>query len=54
MHYAMRVGFLHLLCGYVPVSLVDYLEVVLYHHSLSHLGELEHARALVGLHGVGG
>ncbi|HRA49259.1 MAG TPA: DinB family protein [Thermomicrobiales bacterium] len=51
---AMRGGFLHLLCGEGQVSLGDYLEVVLYHHSLRHLGELEHARALVGLHGVGG
>jgi hypothetical protein len=36
------------------VTLGNYLEVVVYHHSLRHLGELEHARALVGLGGVGG
>jgi len=47
-------GYLHLLCGSGPVTMRDFLEVVLYHHSLRHLGELEHARALVGLHGVGG
>jgi hypothetical protein len=45
---------LHLLSGDGPVALGDYLETVVYHHSIRHLGELEHARALVGLHGVGG
>jgi hypothetical protein len=47
-------GFLHKLVGEGPVTLGDILEVVLYHHGLRHLGELEHARGLVGLHGVGG
>ena len=51
---AMHGGFLHLLVGDGPVSMGDYFEVVLYHHSLRHLGELEHARSLVGLTGVGG
>lgn len=51
---AMYGGYLHLLVGEGPVSLGNYLEVVLYHHSLRHLGELEHARSLVGLTGVGG
>ena len=51
---AMHGGFMHLLVGDGQVTLGDYLEVVLYHHALRHLGELEHARALVGLHGVGG
>jgi len=51
---AMRGGFLHRLVGDEPVHLGDYAEVVLYHHALRHLGELEHARALVGLTGVGG
>jgi hypothetical protein len=50
----MSRGFLALLCGSGPVTLGNYLEVVVYHHSLRHLGELEHARALVGLGGVGG
>lgn len=47
-------GFLHALVGRGPVGLGDYLEVVIYHHSIRHLGELEHARALVGLRGIGG
>ena len=51
---AMYGGYLHNLVGDGKVTLGDYLEVVLYHHSLRHLGELEHARALVGLRGVGG
>ena len=51
---AMHGGFLHLLVGDGAVTLGDYAEVVLYHHALRHLGELEHARALVGLRGVGG
>ncbi len=50
----MRGGYLHLMVGDGPVTLGDYLEVVVYHHALRHLGELEHARALVGLTGVGG
>ncbi len=51
---AMHGGFLHGLVGDGPVRVGDYLEVVVYHHALRHLGELEHARALVGLGGVGG
>lgn len=51
---AMRGGFLHMLVGDGPVLLGDYAEVVVYHHALRHLGELEHARGLVGLRGVGG
>ena len=51
---AMHGGYLHMLIGSGKVTLGDYLEVVLYHHSLRHLGELEHGRALVGLRGVGG
>ena len=51
---SMRGGFLHALVSSGPVLLGDYLEVVVYHHALRHLGELEHARALVGLSGVGG
>ena len=51
---SMHGGFLHALVGDGPVCLGDYLEVVVYHHALRHLGELEHARALVGLGGVGG
>jgi hypothetical protein len=51
---SMQGGFLHLLVGEGPVTLGDYAEVVLYHHAIRHLGELEHARSLVGLTGVGG
>ena len=51
---SMQGGFLHLLVGDGPVYLGDYVEVVVYHHAIRHLGELEHARALVGLTGVGG
>lgn len=51
---SQRGGFMHLLVGDGQVTLGDRLEVVLYHHGIRHLGELEHARALVGLHGVGG
>lgn len=50
----MSRGFLALLCGSGPVTLGNYLEVVVYHHSIRHLGELEHARSLVGLGGIGG
>ncbi len=50
----MHGGFLHMLAGDDPVTVGDYLEVVVYHHALRHLGELEHARALVGLRGIGG
>jgi hypothetical protein len=50
----MHGGFLHLLVGDSAVILGDYLEVVVYHHAIRHLGELEHARSLVGLTGVGG
>lgn len=51
---SMSRGFLSLLVGDGHVTLGTYLEVVAYHHSLRHLGELEHARALVGLGGIGG
>jgi hypothetical protein len=51
---SLRGGWLHMLSGDGPVRMGDYLETVLYHHAIRHLGELEHARSLVGLHGVGG
>jgi hypothetical protein len=35
-----------------PVRVVHALESFIYQHSLRHLGELEHARALVGLGGL--
>jgi hypothetical protein len=45
-------GFLQLLVGDDPVSLGDYLEAVLFQHGVRHLGELEHARGIVGLGGL--
>ena len=50
----MHGGFLHMLVGDGVVTVGDYVEVVVYHHGLRHLGELEHARGLVGLRGIGG
>lgn len=35
-----------------PIRLVDALECFVYQHGLRHMGELEHARALVGLRGM--
>lgn len=35
-----------------PIRLVDALECFVYQHGLRHMGELEHARALVGLGGM--
>lgn len=50
---SMRGGFLILLTGEQgPVRVVDALEGWVYQHGLRHLGELEHARALVGLGGL--
>jgi hypothetical protein len=51
---SMRGGWLDYLVAGGAVTLGDLLETVIYHHSIRHLGELEHARALVGLNGVGG
>lgn len=47
-------GFLALLTGSVErVRVIDVAEAWIYQHGLRHVGELEHARALVGLRGVG-
>ncbi len=35
-----------------PIRLVDALECFIYQHGIRHLGEIEHARALVGLGGM--
>ena len=48
----LRGGFLDALVESGRVTLGDYLETVLYQHCVRHLGELEHARALVGLGGL--
>ena len=49
---AMRGGFISLLAGDGPVCLGDMIDVVLYQHGMRHLGEVEHARSLVGLGGL--
>jgi hypothetical protein len=49
---AMRGGFISLLAGDGPVRLGDMMDVVLYQHGMRHLGEVEHARSLVGLRGL--
>jgi DinB superfamily len=49
---AMRGGFLSKLAGDGPVRLGDMMDVVLYQHGMRHLGEVEHARSLVGLGGL--
>ena len=47
-------GFLELLVGAVQrVRVIDVTEAWIYQHGIRHVGELEHARALVGLRGVG-
>jgi hypothetical protein len=48
----MRGGFISMLAGDGPVALSDLLDVVLYQHGMRHLGEMEHARALIGLGGL--
>ncbi len=49
----IRGGFLGYLAGDGPVVLGDMMDVFLYQHGMRHLGEIEHARSLVGLQGVG-
>jgi hypothetical protein len=46
-------GFLDYLIGDGQVRLGDLMDVLLYQHGMRHLGEIEHARSLVGLQGVG-
>jgi hypothetical protein len=48
----VRGGFLGHLAGDGPVLLGDLIEVFVYQHGMRHLGEIEHARSLVGLQGV--
>lgn len=46
-------GFLALLTGSPDrVRVIDVVEAWIYQHGIRHVGELEHARALVGLRGV--
>lgn len=50
---AFRGGFLALLTGAPEnVRVIDVVEAWIYQHGIRHVGELEHARALVGLQGV--
>ncbi len=49
---AMRGGFMAMLAGDGPIRLGDMMDVVLYQHGMRHLGEIEHARSLVGLGGL--
>ena len=50
---ALKGGFLELLVGTPErVRVMDALEAWVYQHGIRHVGELEHARALVGLRGV--
>jgi hypothetical protein len=50
---ALRGGYLELLVGTPErVRVMDALEAWVYQHGIRHAGELEHARALVGLQGV--
>jgi hypothetical protein len=48
----LKGGFLELVVGDKPVTLGDLLDVFVSQHGIRHLGEIEHARALVGLQGV--
>ena len=50
---ALKGGFIAHLAGDGPVYLGDLMDVFLYQHGMRHLGEIEHARSLVGLQGVG-
>ena len=45
-------SFLFALVPSGPVRLIDAVEAYLFQHASRHLGEIEHARALVGLGGV--
>lgn len=49
----LKDGFLDLVVGDAPVCLGDMLDVFITNHGSRHLGEIEHARSLIGLKGVG-
>ena len=46
-------AFLGLLAPSGPIRIMDVCEAYLFQHAARHLGEIEHARALVGLSGLG-
>ena len=48
----MKGSFLFALVPSGPIRLIDAVEAYLFQHASRHLGEIEHARALVGLGGV--
>jgi hypothetical protein len=48
-----RNAFLGLLVPSGPIRIMDICEAYLFQHAARHLGEIEHARALVGLGGLG-
>jgi hypothetical protein len=45
-------SFLFILVPSGPIRLIDACEAYLFQHAARHLGEIEHARALVGLGGI--
>jgi hypothetical protein len=45
-------AFLFLLVPSGPIRLLELVEARLFQHAARHLGEIEHARALVGLGGI--
>jgi len=49
---ALRGGFVAFLAGDGPVFLGDLMDAFLYQHGIRHIGEIEHARSLVGLQGL--
>lgn len=50
---AVRGSFLQLLVPSGPIRVREVCEAYLFQHACRHLGEIEHARALVGLGGLG-
>ncbi len=49
---AARGSFLFLLVPSGPIRVRDVCEAYIFHHAVRHFGEIEHARALVGLGGI--
>jgi hypothetical protein len=49
----LKGGFLDLVVGNRPLYLGDMIDVFIAYHGSRHLGEIEHARSLIGLQGVG-
>ncbi len=49
---SLRGSFLALLVPEGPIRVFDSLEATVYQHGIRHFGEIEHARALVGLRGL--